>query len=97
MLLSDVTLAVSFVKVPSPGDASNLSEPRSAQRTETLRRPSGIAEVLAFCASDEPGHLTGTDIIRDGGVRAVMTPIHALKQSTECSEGSLTEPGVRPY
>jgi hypothetical protein len=26
-----------------------------------------IAEVLAFCASDKPGYLTGTDILVDGG------------------------------
>jgi NAD(P)-dependent dehydrogenase (short-subunit alcohol dehydrogenase family) len=29
-----------------------------------------IAEVLAFCASDKPGYLTGTDILCDGGVVA---------------------------
>ena len=26
-----------------------------------------IAEVLAFCTSDKPGYLTGTDILVDGG------------------------------
>src|SRR5690606_5523449 len=29
-----------------------------------------IAEVLAFCASEKPGYLTGTDILCDGGVVA---------------------------
>jgi NAD(P)-dependent dehydrogenase (short-subunit alcohol dehydrogenase family) len=32
-----------------------------------------IAEVLAFCASDKPGYLTGTDIVCDGGVVAGIT------------------------
>jgi len=29
-----------------------------------------IASVLAFCASEAPGYLTGTDILVDGGTRA---------------------------
>lgn len=41
--------------------------------------PSEIAELLAFCASDKPGYLTGADIICDGGVMAAMTPLDALK------------------
>ena len=41
--------------------------------------PAEIAELLAFCASDKPGYLTGTDIICDGGVMAAMTPIDMLK------------------
>jgi len=32
-----------------------------------------IAELLAFCASDKPGYLTGTDILCDGGTRAGLT------------------------
>lgn len=35
-----------------------------------LGRPAEIAEVLAFCASDKAGYLTGTDILCDGGVIA---------------------------
>lgn len=35
--------------------------------------PREIAELLAFCASDKPGYLTGTDILCDGGVMAGMT------------------------
>lgn len=31
-----------------------------------------IAAVLAFCASDKPGYLTGTDILVDGGTVAQM-------------------------
>ncbi|MEU5154158.1 SDR family oxidoreductase [Glycomyces sp. NPDC021274] len=33
-------------------------------------RPEEVAEVLAFCASERPGYLTGTDILCDGGVNA---------------------------
>jgi NAD(P)-dependent dehydrogenase (short-subunit alcohol dehydrogenase family) len=33
-------------------------------------RPEEIAAVLAFCASEAPGYLTGTDILVDGGSRA---------------------------
>jgi NAD(P)-dependent dehydrogenase (short-subunit alcohol dehydrogenase family) len=32
-----------------------------------------VGELLAFCASDKPGYLTGTDILCDGGVMAAMT------------------------
>jgi NAD(P)-dependent dehydrogenase (short-subunit alcohol dehydrogenase family) len=31
-----------------------------------------MAELLAFCASDKAGYLTGTDILNDGGVIASM-------------------------
>lgn len=33
-------------------------------------KPEEIAELLAFCASDKPGYLTGTDILCDGGTKA---------------------------
>lgn len=33
-------------------------------------RPEEVAAVLAFCASEGPGYLTGTDILVDGGTRA---------------------------
>lgn len=33
-------------------------------------RPPEIAAVLAFCASEAPGYLTGTDILVDGGTHA---------------------------
>jgi len=36
-------------------------------------RPEEIAELLAFCASDRPGYLTGIDILCDGGTRAGLT------------------------
>jgi NAD(P)-dependent dehydrogenase (short-subunit alcohol dehydrogenase family) len=42
-------------------------------------RPSEIAELLGFCASDKPGYLTGTDIVCDGGVMAAMTPRKMLR------------------
>ena len=32
-----------------------------------------MAELLAFCASDKAGYLTGTDILNDGGVIASIT------------------------
>ncbi len=36
-------------------------------------RAEEVAEVLAFCASDKPGYLTGTDILVDGGSGAGLT------------------------
>lgn len=36
-------------------------------------RPEEIAEVLAFCAGDRAGYLTGVDILCDGGVVASMS------------------------
>src|SRR5689334_717424 len=35
-------------------------------------KPEQMAELLAFCASDRAGYLTGTDILNDGGVIASM-------------------------
>lgn len=36
-------------------------------------KPEEMAELLAFCASNRAGYLTGTDILNDGGVIASMT------------------------
>ncbi|MBB2989186.1 NAD(P)-dependent dehydrogenase (short-subunit alcohol dehydrogenase family) [Mycolicibacterium iranicum] len=36
-------------------------------------RAEEMAELLAFCAGDKAGYLTGTDILNDGGVIASMT------------------------
>ncbi|ORV52846.1 oxidoreductase [Mycobacterium florentinum] len=36
-------------------------------------KPEEMAELLAFCASDKAGYLSGTDILNDGGVIASMT------------------------
>lgn len=36
-------------------------------------KPEEMAELLAFCASEKAGYLTGTDILNDGGVIASMT------------------------
>jgi NAD(P)-dependent dehydrogenase (short-subunit alcohol dehydrogenase family) len=36
-------------------------------------KPEEIAELLAFCASERAGYLTGVDILCDGGVTASMT------------------------
>ncbi|GAB2473956.1 SDR family oxidoreductase [Xylanimonas ulmi] len=33
-------------------------------------RPEEVAELLAFCAGDKAGYLTGTDILIDGGAKA---------------------------
>jgi NAD(P)-dependent dehydrogenase (short-subunit alcohol dehydrogenase family) len=35
-------------------------------------KPEEMAELLAFCASDKAGYLTGTDVLNDGGVVASM-------------------------
>ena len=35
-------------------------------------KPEEMAELLAFCAGDKAGYLTGTDILSDGGVIASM-------------------------
>ncbi len=35
-------------------------------------KPEEMGELLAFCASDKAGYLTGTDILNDGGVVASM-------------------------
>ncbi len=35
-------------------------------------RPEEMAELLAFCAGEKAGYLTGTDILNDGGVVASM-------------------------
>jgi NAD(P)-dependent dehydrogenase (short-subunit alcohol dehydrogenase family) len=37
-------------------------------------RPDEIAELLAFCASEKPGYLTGVDILCDGGTSAGLIP-----------------------
>jgi NAD(P)-dependent dehydrogenase (short-subunit alcohol dehydrogenase family) len=36
-------------------------------------KPGEIAELLAFCASEKPGYLTGVDILCDGGTKAGLT------------------------
>ncbi len=36
-------------------------------------KPEEMAELLAFCAGDKAGYLTGTDILNDGGVIASIT------------------------
>ena len=36
-------------------------------------RPEEIAELLAFCASERAGYLTGTDVLCDGGTIAGLT------------------------
>ena len=45
---------------------------RSSGPSNGFGHPADIAEFLAFCASDKPGYLTGTDIVCDGGVTAAM-------------------------
>ena len=66
----------------SPGSIStDMGGPRSGQgparwsRTPSpaLGKPEEMAELLAFCASDKAGYLTGTDILNDGAVIASMT------------------------
>lgn len=42
-------------------------------------RPTEIAELLAFCASDRCGYLTAVDILCDGGTKAGLTPKNMMK------------------
>ena len=44
--------------------------------------PEEMAELLAFCAGDKAGYLTGTDILNDGGVVASMTERARLAASS---------------
>jgi NAD(P)-dependent dehydrogenase (short-subunit alcohol dehydrogenase family) len=37
-------------------------------------KPEEIAELLAFCASEKAGYLTGTDVLIDGGTKAGIRP-----------------------
>ena len=50
--------------------ASDLLKSAAIKR---FGKPEEIAAVLAFCASEAPGYLTGTDILVDGGTRASAT------------------------
>mgnify|MGYP000182736294 CR=1 FL=1 len=45
--------------------------------------PEEMAELLAFCAGDKAGYLTGTDILNDGGVVASMTERARLAAQTD--------------
>ena len=57
------------------GQAEERAGPARWSRTpqSALGKPEEMAELLAFCASDKAGYLTGTDILNDGGVIASMT------------------------
>ncbi len=46
-------------------------------------KPEEMAELLAFCASDKAGYLTGTDILNDGGVVASITERARLAADTD--------------
>ena len=46
---------------------------RELAARSALGRINEIAEMLAFCAGDTPGYLTGVDILVDGGADARMT------------------------
>jgi NAD(P)-dependent dehydrogenase (short-subunit alcohol dehydrogenase family) len=41
--------------------------------------PEEMAELLAFCASEKAGYLTGVDILNDGGTKAGFTPAIMMK------------------
>ena len=45
--------------------------------------PEEIAELLAFCASDKPSYLTGTDILCDGGTKAGLTLRGVIKMTRD--------------
>lgn len=49
---------------------------------ERFGRPEEIAELLAFCASEGPGYLTGTDILCDGGALAGLGLRGMLKMAS---------------
>jgi NAD(P)-dependent dehydrogenase (short-subunit alcohol dehydrogenase family) len=56
--------------------AAALAEHSALGRYGTVEE---IAEVLAFCASDKPGYLTGTDVLVDGGRGTPMTGREKLR------------------
>lgn len=58
---------------------------RSALRR--VGEPEEIAAVLAFCASTEPGYLTGTDILVDGGPAERLSPRDLLALARSNSPG----------
>lgn len=51
-------------------EKSGSAEMLKTAALKRFGRPEEIAEVLAFCASEKAGYLTGTDILCDGGVIA---------------------------
>ena len=55
--------------------AGVLAEHSALQRFGKVEE---IAEVLAFCASDKPGYLTGTDLLVNGGPGRKMTAKESL-------------------
>jgi len=56
-------------RIEKDGGAGKLTEFAALKR---FGRPEEIAELLAFCASEKPGYLTGVDILCDGGTKAGM-------------------------
>ncbi|MBU9763096.1 SDR family oxidoreductase [Mycobacterium sp. TNTM28] len=48
-------------------------------------KPEEMADLLAYCASDRAGYLTGTDILNDGGVVASMRERARLSQANSSS------------
>jgi predicted ATPase len=60
--LSDTTRQYAFERLCESGESDAWSS--------LPGKPEEMAELLAFCASDKAGYLTGTDILNDGGVIA---------------------------
>ncbi|GAC58195.1 putative 3-alpha-(or 20-beta)-hydroxysteroid dehydrogenase [Gordonia hirsuta DSM 44140 = NBRC 16056] len=56
-------------RLEEDGGAGRMTDFAALKR---FGRPEEIAELLAFCASDKPGYLTGIDILCDGGTKAGM-------------------------
>lgn len=54
-------------------------------------RPEEVADLIAFCASDRAGYLTGTDILLDGGTRAGMGMRELVQLARRTSELRGTE------
>ncbi|MFT3899535.1 MAG: SDR family oxidoreductase [Gordonia sp. (in: high G+C Gram-positive bacteria)] len=63
-------------QLEAKGGAGKLTEFAALKR---FGKPEEIGELLAFCASDKPGYLTGIDILCDGGTKAGM----GLKEKIE--------------
>jgi NAD(P)-dependent dehydrogenase (short-subunit alcohol dehydrogenase family) len=57
-------------RLEEQGGAGTMADYSALKRFGT---PEEIAELLAFCASEKAGYLTGVDILCDGGVVASMT------------------------
>jgi NAD(P)-dependent dehydrogenase (short-subunit alcohol dehydrogenase family) len=68
--VSPGSTATEMGRLEEPGGAGALAQHSVLRRFASTDE---LAEVLAFCASEKPGYLTGTDLLVDGGAGACMT------------------------